>query len=214
MLLALSLISFNSCLSNVQTVSYPKYDKKDGHSDLAILYLGEDVTFNGLIFNPLIRNGPIAHSVFFLLDAVSPICLPTSDPVRTRNLDWLNPFVAGWGRTQEGGKSATVLQELQLPVIPNTECRGLYSKMSKVFSDKQFDDAVLCAGVVEGGKDSCQGDSGGPLMFPQRSGNNFYFYQIGIVSYGIGCARAEVPGVYTRVTHFVDWIQEKVAEPV
>ncbi|XP_055540538.1 venom serine protease Bi-VSP-like isoform X2 [Wyeomyia smithii] len=177
----------------VKMETYPQYDKKDGHSDLAILYLGEDVAFN---------------------DAVRPICLPIGDPIKSRNLDGLTPFVAGWGRTQEGGKSANVLQELQIPIVSNTECRELYSKIGKAFSEKQFDNAVLCAGVLEGGKDSCQGDSGGPLMFPQRSGVEFYYYQIGIVSYGIGCARAQVPGVYTRVTQFVDWIQEKVAEPV
>lgn len=100
-------------------------------------------------------------------------------------------------------------------------------------SEQQFDSAVLCAGELIGGKDSCQGDSGGPLMAPQTLRGKTYYYQIGIgmfrllmltelkkncfyllfaVSYGIGCARANVPGVYTRVQSFVDWIQEKIAE--
>ncbi|XP_058448816.1 uncharacterized protein LOC131428788 [Malaya genurostris] len=177
----------------VKIETYPQYDKKDGHSDLAVLYLGQDVSFS---------------------DAIRPICLPIGDPVRSRNLEGLTPFVAGWGRTQEGGKSATVLQELQIPIISNTQCQGLYAKIGKSFSTKQFDNAVLCAGVLEGGQDSCQGDSGGPLMMPQRRGVDFDYYQVGIVSYGIGCARAEVPGVYTRVTTFVDWIEQKVSEPV
>ncbi|XP_055614052.1 venom protease-like, partial [Uranotaenia lowii] len=177
----------------VKMETYPQYDKKDGHSDLALLYLESSVPFS---------------------DAVRPICLPTGEPVRSKNFEGFTPFVAGWGRTQEGGKAATVLQELQIPIISNTECRGLYSKIGKSFSEKQFDDAVLCAGVLEGGKDSCQGDSGGPLMLPQREGTTFYYYQVGVVSYGIGCARAEVPGVYTRVAKFVDWIKEKVTEPV
>ncbi|KAJ6625696.1 Serine protease 30, partial [Pseudolycoriella hygida] len=56
------------------------------------------------------------------------------------------------------------------------------------------------------------GDSGGPLMAPQTLRGKTYYYQIGIVSYGIGCARANVPGVYTRVQSFADWIQEKIAE--
>lgn len=172
---------------------HPSYDKKDGHSDMALLYLGEDVKFD---------------------DAVRPICLPLNDPIRSRNFEGYTPFVAGWGRTQEGGKSANVLQELQIPIISNGECRSLYSKINKAFSEKQFDDSVTCAGVLEGGKDSCQGDSGGPLMLPQRDGVDFYYYQVGVVSYGIGCARAEVPGVYTRVAKFVDWIKEKVNEPV
>ena len=56
-----------------------------------------------------------------------------------------------------------------------------------------------------------KGDSGGPLMTPQIIDGQSYFYQIGVVSYGIGCARVEVPGVYTSVQYFVDWVQETVA---
>lgn len=51
-------------------------------------------------------------------------------------------------------------------------------------------------------------------MAPQIINGQGIYYQIGIVSYGIGCARTDVPGVYTRVQNFVDWIAEKVAEPV
>lgn len=122
------------------------------------------------------------------------------------------PFVAGWGRTQEGGSSAAVLQELQIPILANSACQTRYKAVNKLISNKQFDNAVLCAGVLTGGKDSCQGDSGGPLMLPQRVGLISYYYQVGIVSYGIGCARADIPGVYTRVTSFIDWIQEKINE--
>uniref|UniRef100_A0A182HTN0 Uncharacterized protein n=1 Tax=Anopheles arabiensis TaxID=7173 RepID=A0A182HTN0_ANOAR len=177
----------------VRYESHPSYDKKDGHTDLAVLYMEFEVQFS---------------------DAIKPICLPLSETIRSKNFIGYTPFVAGWGRTQEGGKSANVLQELQIPIIANDECRTLYDKIGKVFSQKQFDNAVMCAGVIEGGKDSCQGDSGGPLMLPQRFGTEFHYYQVGIVSYGIGCARAEVPGVYTRVASFVDWIQQKVAEPL
>jgi secreted trypsin-like serine protease len=55
------------------------------------------------------------------------------------------------------------------------------------------------------------GDSGGPLMFPiQDSEGEFNYFQIGIVSFGIGCARSEIPGVYTSVQKFADWIKETV----
>lgn len=47
-------------------------------------------------------------------------------------------------------------------------------------------------------------------MFPFQEDGDFYYYQIGIVSYGIGCARSQVPGVYTRVAKFADWIKNTV----
>lgn len=100
---------------------------------------------------------------------------------------------------------------MQLPVLANTDCKDRYQKQGKLISESQFGDAVICAGVLTGGHDSCQGDSGGPLMQPiydEEHGSRYY--QIGIVSYGIGCARTDTPGVYTRVQNFIDWIQEKI----
>ncbi|KAG4065841.1 hypothetical protein HA402_012519 [Bradysia odoriphaga] len=175
----------------VKVARYPQYTSKDGHNDLAVLYLERDVDFS---------------------DTIRPICVPTTDPVRSKDFLGYQPFVAGWGRTQEGGDSANVLQELQITVLSNQDCKEKYKLIGKFVSEQQFDSAVMCAGELIGGKDSCQGDSGGPLMQPQTLRGKTYYYQIGIVSYGIGCARANVPGVYTRVQSFVDWIQEKIAE--
>lgn len=67
------------------------------------------------------------------------------------------PFVAGWGRTTEGGNAANVLQELQIPILPKAQCVDKYKTIGKLISEKQFDNAILCAGYLEGGKDSCQG---------------------------------------------------------
>uniref|UniRef100_A0A182JSC1 Peptidase S1 domain-containing protein n=1 Tax=Anopheles christyi TaxID=43041 RepID=A0A182JSC1_9DIPT len=172
-------------------VSHPLYDTFDGHSDVAILYLTETVQFNAQI---------------------KPICLPTVEPVRSADFTGYNPFIAGWGRTKETGFEAKVLQELQIPILENDECSQLYKKVRKLFSQKQFNAAVLCAGFLEGGKDSCQGDSGGPLMLPYLINKKFHYFQIGIVSYGVGCARAELPGVYTRVVTFLDWIVEQIKQ--
>ncbi|KFB43553.1 hypothetical protein ZHAS_00011367 [Anopheles sinensis] len=120
------------------------------------------------------------------------------------------PFIAGWGRTKENGYESKVLQELQIPILENDECVQLYKKIRKLYTRKQFDNAVICAGILEGGKDSCQGDSGGPLMLPYLVNKKYYYFQVGVVSYGIGCARAELPGVYTRVSNFIDWIQLQI----
>jgi len=63
---------------------------------------------------------------------------------------------------------------------------------------------MICAG--EEGKDSCQGDSGGPLVWKHPSNT---YIQIGVVSWGIGCAAKRYPGVYTRVNKYLPWIESR-----
>lgn len=71
----------------------------------------------------------------------------------------------------------------------------------------------ICAGEKDGGRDACQGDSGGPL-FCRSVSNLSEWYLAGVVSHGEGCARADEPGVYTRVALFLDWINEKEKMPL
>jgi len=99
-------------------------------------------------------------------------------------------IVAGWGRLTEGGSAPDRLQEVSVPFVPLRTCQRAYSA-----SNYSIDgDLELCAG--EGGKDSCQGDSGGPLFVRDRSAS---WLQVGVVSWGIGCARPGKPGVYARL---------------
>ncbi|VVC37370.1 Hypothetical protein CINCED_3A019456 [Cinara cedri] len=126
---------------------------------------------------------------------IRPICLPILSRIRESTFVGQFPFVAGWGSTEFRGSSSSALLEVQVPVRDNDDCKKLYANLSNV-----IDGRVLCAG--EGDKDSCQGDSGGPLMWPTPT----HYYLVGIVSSGVRCAAKEFPGVYTRVSAFIEWI--------
>ena len=92
------------------------------------------------------------------------------------------------------------LQALQLPVLLDTDCDMNLSK----YSTFRFDpNTMICAGYLEGGKDSCHGDGGGPLICDGELQ--------GITSWGIGCAANDYPGVYTKVCKFNDWIEQTMA---
>ncbi|XP_046809042.1 trypsin-1 [Lucilia cuprina] len=126
-----------------------------------------------------------------LLDPIRPVCLPNN---ANQNFDFKKAIVAGWGLTSDGGDQSTYLQEVVVPVLTNTQCRATSYKSMIL-------ETMLCAGYLEGGKDACQGDSGGPLIV--RDG---IFRLAGVVSFGYGCANPNAPGVYTRVSKYLDWI--------
>lgn len=84
----------------------------------------------------------------------------------------------------DNGKVYQILLQAQIPVISNSECKKKYRAIGR--SNILFEDHVLCAGFEAGGTDACQKDSGGPLMLLIHENGKFSYYQIGIVSYGIG----------------------------
>jgi|GEM_PF-1121643 len=107
--------------------------------------------------------------------------------------------VSGWGATAEGGAGTPILRKVVVPVVDFQQCNG------PNFYDGAVLRGMLCAGI--GGKDSCQGDSGGPLVSLQGRP-----LQVGIVSWGDGCARPNKPGVYTDVASYVDWIATTISQ--
>lgn len=131
---------------------------------------------------------------------IVPICLPGSDDL----LIGENATVTGWGRLSEGGTLPSVLQEVSVPIVSNDKCKSMFLRAGR---HEYIPDIFMCAGFDDGGRDSCQGDSGGPLQVKGRDGR---YFLAGIISWGIGCAEANLPGVCTRISKFVPWILQTV----
>ncbi|XP_016088074.1 LOW QUALITY PROTEIN: coagulation factor VII-like [Sinocyclocheilus grahami] len=128
------------------------------------------------------------------------VCLPPANGTFGRTIGAIRmSTVSGWGRLAQSGLPSPVLRRLEVQGVSLDECRTK--------SDLKVTRNMLCAGFIEGSHDSCQGDSGGPLA--TRYKNTWFL--TGIVSWGKGCARADIYGIYTRVSVFVEWILKSVA---
>lgn len=101
--------------------------------------------------------------------------------------------VIGWGsEVFLVGPGSTTLKEVEVPIVSDEDCGAVYDPLMMGFDPA----TMVCAGEQTGGKDSCQGDSGGPLMVPDHNGR---LVQMGVVSWGLGCAWPMMYGVYARV---------------
>ncbi|XP_023153648.1 transmembrane protease serine 4a isoform X2 [Amphiprion ocellaris] len=105
--------------------------------------------------------------------------------------------VTGWGYLEEDGKVSPSLQKAQVPLIDRRVCSSPQVYGSSVTQN------MICAGFLEGKVDACQGDSGGPLVHLSSS----QWRLIGVVSWGVGCARENRPGVYCHVEQMLNWIR-------
>jgi secreted trypsin-like serine protease len=114
-------------------------------------------------------------------------------------------MAAGYGTTSEGAsETSAVLMDVKVQYVDDKECAKQYGK------DTYVPALQFCAGVPGGGKDTCQGDSGGPIIIEGKGGAPTV--QAGVVSFGIGCAKAEFNGVYARISSVTEWIDRMVCE--
>uniref|UniRef100_W5LV93 Peptidase S1 domain-containing protein n=1 Tax=Lepisosteus oculatus TaxID=7918 RepID=W5LV93_LEPOC len=164
-----------------QIIVHPAYNSVTEDNDIALMRLSSPVSFTSYI---------------------QPICLADNS---SSFYNGTSCWVTGWGYTAEDERATlpTTLQEVQLSIIGNRQCGCLNDV---VFGVNSVTGNMICAGVLQGGKDSCQGDSGGPLVCKQGSS----WVQAGVVSFGEGCAQPNFPGVYTRVSQYKDWINTQV----
>ncbi|XP_073708659.1 serine protease 27-like [Garra rufa] len=163
----------------ISIIVHPSYNSQTNDNDIALLHLSSAVTFN---------------------DYIRPVCLAAQGsvfPVGTSS------WITGWGDIQSGVSlpSPGILQETLVPVVANDQCNTLLGSGSVTTN-------MMCAGLIEGGKDTCQGDSGGPMVSKQCS----VWVQSGVTSWGYGCADPNAPGVYARVSQYQSWITSHVGQ--
>ncbi|XP_059062512.1 serine proteinase stubble [Achroia grisella] len=158
--------------------SHPHFDPATFEYDLALVRFYEPATFRSNIL---------------------PICVPDNDD----DFVGRTAYVTGWGRLYDEGPLPSVLQEVQVPVINNTACEAMYKAAGY---NEHIPNIFICAGKQRGGADSCEGDSGGPMVVRRQRDNRFVLG--GVISWGIGCAEPNQPGVYTRISEFRDWINQ------
>ncbi|XP_043223511.1 phenoloxidase-activating factor 3-like [Amphibalanus amphitrite] len=134
--------------------------------------------------------------------AIRPICLPFGsfgkDPLDDKKF-----VVAGFGLTEAFGDSSNVMMKVNVPLFDANNCSQVFRRNQAKIGPTQ-----LCAGGARG-QDSCSGDSGGPLMATTRFGPPYH--AVGVVSFGVTrCGTANVPGVYTRVSEYLNWIMDNM----
>lgn len=149
----------------------------------------------------------ILDSPYELQDHIRPICLPPAEA----NFDFCRCFVTGWGKDSFGveGKQQAILKKFILPVMPRNQCQ-LNLRTTRLGHYFNLHESFICAGG-EIGKDACKKDGGSPLVCPIANKDG-QFYQAGIVAWGIGCGKENIPGLYANVPHLRSWIDEKLSK--
>ncbi|XP_014259173.1 serine protease snake-like [Cimex lectularius] len=168
-------------------INHPKYERRTVYNDIALYKLEKPVQFSTFI---------------------RPLCLHTSHEIGTDKA-----IATGWGRTIASNDSSVsqALQKVELDLIRKEDfCKNKYETASNNllarFPKGINETSMLCAWTEN--KDTCQGDSGGPLQIKLTEPHCMYSI-IGITSFGDDCAKRR-PGVYTRVSNYIEWIENIV----
>ena len=135
-----------------EVVRHEAWSKKTRKHDIAVIKTRDEVGFT---------------------DYVKPLCLPKHDELcfqpKTKCV------VVGWGYLKERGPTSQKLMQVAVEVLDHQTCN------SKDWYNGYVSEGMVCAGFVEGGRDSCSGDSGGALICKN---NDDGWVQYGIVSWG------------------------------
>lgn len=181
----------NDCMTPYKTYAIEKitvheeysYTSSSQPNDIGLIKVSEDVVFT---------------------DSIQPLCLPWSNDPQTRTFVGMAFDVAGWGKTERSSSNSRKLKAT-VKEVAQSKCITAYRKLGVLLSSKQ-----LCAGG-ELGVDTCRGDSGGSLVAVDSSTLRPYHFAVGIVSFGpLPCGQAGIPGVYTKISEYLEWIRSNV----
>lgn len=163
--------------------------------------------------NPLFSSGAHYNNIAILFlkeeviisNTVDVVCLPPQDAI----FDSSRCLVSGWGKTttSDTNRMTHILKNIDLPIVAHDTCQEQLRK-TRLGEKFRLHSTFVCAGGEEG-KDACMGDGGSPLVCPIDE-TEINYVQVGIVSWGVGCATKDVPGVYTHVAYFRNWIDKEI----
>ncbi|KAJ8708812.1 hypothetical protein PYW08_010194 [Mythimna loreyi] len=138
-------------------------------------------------------------------DFIRPICLPSKDLTLPENTPpSFSMSAVGWGKTEFKIRSDVKVQ-ISLPFVKLDKCQSEYGGRHSSIS---LGTGQLCAGGLSG-QDSCKGDSGGPLVYEYQS----KFQLVGVISFGpADCGKEGLPGIYTNVYQYLDWIKSVIVQ--
>ncbi|XP_035022674.2 tissue-type plasminogen activator isoform X3 [Hippoglossus stenolepis] len=157
--------------------SHEKFDNESFDNDIVLLKLKTDIGICAI-------NSP----------EVLPVCLPEPELSLP---SWTECEISGYGRDQEfAAEYSKRVKRGYVRLWPNERC------VPDVLSGRPVTPNMLCAGDTRGLDDACKGDSGGPLVCRNKDRMTL----MGVISWGDGCGQRDKPGVYTRVTNYISWI--------
>ncbi|KAM4749474.1 tissue-type plasminogen activator isoform 2-T2 [Rhinophrynus dorsalis] len=160
---------------------HPKFDSNTFDNDIALLKLHS-----------------VSGSCAVETERTRPVCIPDSGLTLP---DWTECEMSGYGKHEEFSPFySEQLKEGHVRLYPDRLCTP------ERLANETVTPNMLCAGDTRNLDDACKGDSGGPLVCSHEN----RMHVLGIISWGIGCGKKDTPGVYTRVTRYVNWIQEHV----
>ncbi|XP_030834548.1 uncharacterized protein LOC100892938 [Strongylocentrotus purpuratus] len=164
-----------------EMIVHEDYDKTNYDNDIALIRIDPPLWE----FTPYIR----------------PICLAPG-VLASRIMETnINGRVTGWGQESLKSQTNQFMKEVELPIVDRQTCEESVDEDEGEFTDNMF-----CAGYHSALQDACSGDSGGPFAFRHDDGR---WYQVGIVSWGVGCAKEGEYGFYTSISRYLHWLRSK-----